>query len=71
MKKDNPEKLATLGTQDTGQKNVRESRRGNEKEQSRETGNIGYTRQINVREYRRGKKRDNQEKLATLGTQDK
>ena len=22
--------------------------------QSRETGNIGYTRQINVREYRRG-----------------
>jgi hypothetical protein len=71
MKKDNPEKLATLGTQDTGQKNVRESRRGNEKKQTRETGNIGYTRQINVREYRRGKKRDNQEKLATLGTQDK
>jgi hypothetical protein len=54
MKKDNPEKLATLGTQDTGQKNVREYRRGNEKEQSRETGNIGYTRQINVREYGRG-----------------
>jgi hypothetical protein len=24
MKKDNPEKLAKLGTQDTGQKNVRE-----------------------------------------------
>ena len=24
------------------------------KGQSRETGNIGYTRQINVREYRRG-----------------
>ena len=44
MKKDNPEKLATLGTQDTGQKNVREYRRGNEKGQSRETGNIGYTR---------------------------
>jgi hypothetical protein len=34
MKKDNPEKLATLGTQDTVQKNVRESRMGNEKEQS-------------------------------------
>jgi hypothetical protein len=27
---DNPEKLATLGTQDTGQINVRENRRGNQ-----------------------------------------
>jgi hypothetical protein len=36
--------LATLGTQDTGQINVREYRRDNEKGQSRETGNIGYTR---------------------------
>ena len=45
MKKDNPDKLAALGTQDTGQINVREYRRGNEKGQSRETGNIGYTRQ--------------------------
>ena len=44
MKKDNPEKLATLGTQDTGKINVREYRRGNKKEQSRETGSIGYTR---------------------------
>ena len=44
MKKDNSEKLATLGTQDTGQLNVREYRRGNEKGQSRETGNIGKTR---------------------------
>jgi hypothetical protein len=44
MKKDNPEKLATLGTQDTGQINGREYRRGNEKGQSRETGNIRYTR---------------------------
>ena len=32
MKKDNPEKLATYGTQDTGQINVREYRRGNKKE---------------------------------------
>ena len=31
MKKDNPEKLATLGTQDTGQIHVREYRRGNKK----------------------------------------
>jgi hypothetical protein len=44
MKKDNPEKPATFGTQDTGQINAGESRRGNEKGQSRETGNIGYTR---------------------------
>jgi hypothetical protein len=43
-KKDNPEKLATLGTQDTGQINAREYRRGNKKGQSRETGNIRYTR---------------------------
>jgi hypothetical protein len=42
-KKDNPEKLATLGTQDTGQINAREYRRGNKKGQSRETGNIRYT----------------------------
>ena len=44
MKKDNPEKLAKLGTQDTGQINDRKYRKGNEKGQSRETGNIGYTR---------------------------
>jgi hypothetical protein len=44
IKKDNPEKLATLGRHDAGQINVREYRRGNEKGQSRETGNIGYTR---------------------------
>jgi hypothetical protein len=44
IKKDNPEKLATYGTQDTGQIHVREYRRGNKKGQSRETGNIRYTR---------------------------
>ena len=41
---DNPEKLEKYGTQDTGQINVGEYRMGNEKGQSRETGNIGYTR---------------------------
>ena len=45
IKKDNPEKLTTQATQDTEQINVREYRRGNEKEQSREPGNIGYTKQ--------------------------
>ena len=44
MKKDNPEKLATQGTQDTRQINVREYRWGYVKEQSRETGHIVYTR---------------------------
>jgi hypothetical protein len=44
IKKDNPEKLATLVTQDTGQIIVREYRKGNKKGQSRETGNIRYTR---------------------------
>jgi hypothetical protein len=44
MTKDNPDILATSGTQDRGQINVREYRRGNKKEQSRGTGNIGYTR---------------------------
>jgi hypothetical protein len=42
MKKDNQEKLATLGTQETGQINVREYRRDNKKGQSRD--NIGCTR---------------------------
>jgi len=44
IQKDNPEKLATMGTQDTGQIHVTEYRRGNKKGQSRETGNIGNTR---------------------------
>ena len=44
IKKDNPEKLAKYGTQDTGQINVREYRRVIKKRQSRETGNIWYTR---------------------------
>ena len=46
---DNPEKLPTLGTQDTGRRqtkqiNVRENRRVIKNGQSRETINIGYTR---------------------------
>jgi len=44
IKKDNPEKLEKYGTQDTAQINVGEYRRGYGKVQSRETGNIGYTR---------------------------
>ena len=54
---DNPETLATLGTQDTGQR--LEKTKGTIKNgQSRETGNIGYTRyRTKVRENQR----DNQE----------
>ena len=44
IKMDNPEKLTIQGTQVTGQINVREYRRGNKNGQSRETGNIVYTR---------------------------
>jgi hypothetical protein len=44
VKKDNPEKLATLGTQDTGQIHVREYRRDYKKGQCTETDNIGNTR---------------------------
>ena len=43
-KMDNPEKLATQGTEDTRQINVREYRRDNQNGHSRDTGNIGYTR---------------------------
>jgi len=51
----NPETPATLGTQDTGQINVREKRRGNQELDSPETqATLGTqdTGQINVREKR-------------------
>ena len=56
MKTDNPEKLATQDTQETGQINVREYGMGNQNENQKKlatqgTQDIG---QINVREYRRG-----------------
>ena len=41
---ENLETLATLDTQDTGQINVRENQRAIKKTQSRDTGNIGYTK---------------------------
>ena len=57
--KDNPEKLAIQGTQDTGQIYFREYRRGNKKDNSEKLATQGTqdTGQINVREYRRGKKK--------------
>ena len=76
IKKDNPEKLATQGTSDRGQINVREYRRGNKKGQSRETGNIGYTRhrtnkcqRIPKGQYKRAIQRNRQHRVHK--TQDK
>jgi hypothetical protein len=41
---DNPKKLATLGTHDTGQR-IEKTERAIKNGQSRETGNLGYTGQ--------------------------
>ena len=41
---DNPETLATLGTQDTERRHIRDNQRAINNGQSRDTGNIGYTR---------------------------
>jgi hypothetical protein len=65
-KKDNPE--STLGAQDTGQIHVREYEGAIKNGQSRETGNIGYTRHRTNKCWRIPKvqsKRDKPEKLAT------
>ena len=61
---DNPEKLATFGTQDTGrrQSKLRAIKNG----QSRETDNIGYTRHRTKTIKTEGQSRmDNLEKLTT------
>ena len=51
---DNPEKLPTLGTQDTGQR-LEKTKGAIKNGQSRETANIGYTRhRTKVRENQRG-----------------
>ena len=51
---DNPETLATLDTQDTGQR-LENTKGAIKNEQSRDTGHIGYTRhRTKVRENQRG-----------------
>ena len=50
--------------------NAREYRRDNQKGQSRETGNTGYTRhrtKINVREYRRGNQKGQSRETCNTG----
>jgi hypothetical protein len=68
-KANNPEKLATLDTQDIRQRQTIQRnwkhwihKMQDEGKQSRETGNIGYTRHKT--------KENNPEKLAALDTQD-
>ena len=61
IKMNKPEKLATQDTQETGQINVREYRRGNEKKGNPEKLAIQGTQdtgQTNVREYRRCNKNE-------------
>ena len=69
IRKDNPEKLATQDTQDTGQINVREYRRGNTKGNPEKLATQGkqYTGQINVREYRRGNKKGQSRETGNIG----
>ena len=71
---DNPEKLVTQGTQDTGQINFLENTEGTIKNgQPRETVDIGYTRHRTNKRQRTPKGQsimDNPEKLAIQGTHD-
>ena len=69
MKKDNPEKPATFGTQDTGQINVRESRRGKKRDNPEKLATWGTqdTGQIHVREYRRGSEKGKTRETGNIG----
>jgi hypothetical protein len=62
--------LTTLGTQDTGQR-LEKTKGAIKNGQSRDTGNIGYTRhRTKVRENQRGNQEWTIQTLTTLGTQD-
>ena len=68
---DNPEKLATQDTQDTGQINVREYQRGDQKWTiQRNWQHRVHKTNKRQRIPKRQSKMDNPEKLATQGTQD-
>ena len=53
---DSPETLATSGTQDTGQINVRENRKDNQEGTVQSTGNIWYTRHRTNKRQRKPKR---------------
>ena len=66
---DNPQKLTTLGTQDTGQR-LEETKGEIKNGQSRHIDNIGYTRhRTKVRENQRGNQEWTIQTLTTLGKQ--
>jgi hypothetical protein len=69
MQKGNPEKLATKGTQDTGQINVREFRRGKKKDNPEKLAiySTQDTGQINFSEYRRGNKKRQSREHGNIG----
>jgi hypothetical protein len=52
---DNPEKMITLGIQDTGHISVRENRRLNRNRQSRDNGRTGYKRHRTNKRQRKPK----------------
>jgi hypothetical protein len=67
---DNPETLATLGIQDTCLR-LEKIKGATKNGQSRDTGNIGYTRnRTKVRKNQRGFQEWTNQTLTTLGTQD-
>ena len=65
---DNPETLATLDTQDTGQRQTKQGAIKNV--QSRDTGNIRYTRHRTKTNKTRGHQEWTIQRLAILDTQD-
>ena len=62
---DNPETLATLGTQDTGQR-LEKTKGAIKNEQSRDTGHIGYKRHRTMTNKQKSKKK--QQKTTTQKT---
>ena len=69
MKKDNPEKLAALETQETVQINVIEYGMGNQNKNQEKLATQGTqdTGQINVRKYRMGNKKVQSRKTGNIG----
>ena len=69
MKKDNPDILATLGTQDTGQIMLDNTEGVMKKDNPEKLATLGTqdTGQINVREYRMGNKKGQSRETGKIG----